>query len=130
AEAASSSTKFITSASDWLSEPDNTLWSGDNAQGPCPDGWRVPTADELSVLSFGTSTNRLAIAGTVPGEYLYLPAAGGCYSSGGWYAQGSGGHYWSSTVNGTNAKYLTFYGTPNVTALNRAYGFSVRCIQK
>ncbi|MDR1882630.1 MAG: FimB/Mfa2 family fimbrial subunit, partial [Prevotella sp.] len=39
AEAASSSTKFITSASDWLSEPDNTLWSGDNAQGPCPDGW-------------------------------------------------------------------------------------------
>ena len=37
---------------DWLVSADNTLWN-DNAKSvydPCPYGWRVPTAEDLSVL--------------------------------------------------------------------------------
>ncbi len=37
---------------DWLVVADNTLWSDDKKSlyDPCPFGWRVPTADDLSVL--------------------------------------------------------------------------------
>ncbi|MDD3038685.1 fimbrillin family protein [Bacteroides sp.] len=41
---------FITNASgnDWLTSPsDNTFWVGENVQGPCPKGYRLPTAYEL-----------------------------------------------------------------------------------
>ena len=37
---------------DWLVTPDNNLWN-ENAKSiydPCPYGWRVPTADDMSVL--------------------------------------------------------------------------------
>lgn len=37
---------------DWLTSTDNTLWSDTekSVYDPCPKGWRVPTADDLSVL--------------------------------------------------------------------------------
>ncbi len=43
---------------------------------------------------------------------------------------GSNGNYWSSTVSGTNARYLTFYSSnAAMNSNNRANGFSVRCIK-
>jgi uncharacterized protein (TIGR02145 family) len=140
--------KFITSGTgDWLKPgegegegEDDDRWQGDNAQGPCPNGWRVPTADELTVLqekyvaaNFDVGDdNRLKIVGDT-GQNLYLPAAG--YrrdTNGGWTAQGTWGSYWSSTASATKAMYFGFNGNPQaeVSEYNRAYGYSVRCIQK
>ena len=43
---------------------------------------------------------------------------------------GSNGHYWSSTVNGTNARNLNFNsGNANMNNNNRANGFSVRYLK-
>jgi uncharacterized protein (TIGR02145 family) len=43
---------------------------------------------------------------------------------------GSNGNYWSSTVNGTNAKNLNFNSSnANLNNNNRADGLSVRCIK-
>jgi uncharacterized protein (TIGR02145 family) len=42
---------------------------------------------------------------------------------------GSNGNYWSSTVDGTNARNLNFNSSDaNFNSNNRANGFSVRCI--
>jgi hypothetical protein len=44
--------------------------------------------------------------------------------------QGTNGNYWSSTVNGTNARNLNFNSTAaNTNNNNRANGFSVRCLK-
>ena len=38
---------------DWLVVADNTLWNDENKSiyDPCPYGWRVPTAEDLSILT-------------------------------------------------------------------------------
>jgi uncharacterized protein (TIGR02145 family) len=129
--------KFITSASDWLIEPDDDLWSGANAQGPCPNGWRVPTAEELTVLADHAGISFSAGNLTIPhdgqsGANLNLPAGGARFgSSAVWSSRGAGGCYWSSTVSDASAMRLFFNSaTPVVNASIRADGFSVRCIQK
>jgi len=44
--------------------------------------------------------------------------------------QGTNGNYWSSTVNGTNARNLNFNSTEaNTNNNNRANGFTVRCLK-
>ncbi|MDR1883176.1 MAG: fibrobacter succinogenes major paralogous domain-containing protein, partial [Prevotella sp.] len=133
--------KFITNSSaetfnDWLNLQNDFLWSGENAQGPCPDGWRVPTEAELTVLkerSVSFDTNRLKISGDVAGQNLYLPAAGFRDPDGTWYFQGGRGFYWSSSIDsnsGTSAMRLYFNGgSPTMTEFGRGGGFSVRCIQ-
>ena len=43
---------------------------------------------------------------------------------------GSNGNYWSSTVNGDNARNLNFNsGNANMNSNNRANGSSVRCLK-
>ncbi|MCI5139771.1 MAG: hypothetical protein D3922_15480 [Candidatus Electrothrix sp. AR1] len=43
---------------------------------------------------------------------------------------GSNGNYWSSTVDGTNARNLNFNsGNADLNSNNRANGFSVRCLK-
>jgi uncharacterized protein (TIGR02145 family) len=43
---------------------------------------------------------------------------------------GSNGSYWSSSVDGSGARYLLFYsGYAGMHHSDRADGFSVRCIQ-
>ncbi|MDR1881827.1 MAG: fibrobacter succinogenes major paralogous domain-containing protein, partial [Prevotella sp.] len=129
--------KFIThgaSPYNWLSPKDDYLWSGAKAQGPCPDGWRVPVSDEFTGLASGVfADSRLKIQGDVSGKDLYLPAAGNRsnYSHATWSYRGAAGHYWSSTVSGNNATKLAFSdGVQDVTTDRRAAGASVRCIQE
>lgn len=77
--------KFITNGNDpydWLSPQDYTLCSGANDQAVCPNGWRLPTDTELTVLkdkydaNKNLAANRISIAGDVATETLYLPATG------------------------------------------------------
>ena len=114
---------------------------------PCPDGFRVPTnAQWLGVLntalntitrtgSWSNSETNFTSAisfGTSTMETLTLPAAGfRLFSDGTLYNRGSYGNYWSSTVDASTARYLTFGSSGASTSnVGRAIGFSVRCVSE
>jgi uncharacterized protein (TIGR02145 family) len=62
---------------------------------------------------------------------FFLPASGRRNSNGVLADQGNSTGYWSSTITGNDAYYLTF-GPSSVTPayiLSRAYGFALRCIK-
>lgn len=111
---------------------------------PCPAGWRVPTyaewraigVENTSVIKEWDSTNKLmTIAGAESGQKLILPAAGLRFrSTGNSEYQSENGYYWSSSPQSSNVRaifmYLDFeYKELSANTLDRAYGFSVRCIQ-
>jgi len=60
----------------------------------------------------------------------FLPAAGlRNRNNGALNSVGTNGYYWSSTVSGTVARYLSFNsGLVSVYVNSRAWGFSVRCV--
>jgi uncharacterized protein (TIGR02145 family) len=133
-------TMFIISAGDWLNsgDKDDYLWSGDNAQGPCPNGWRVPTSGELNVLS-GKHIPANFVEGRLliphdegqSGDDLYLPGTGFRNSDGTWVELGGNGRYWSSSVSDDVAIRFSFYReSKSVFTTNRASALTVRCIQK
>ena len=113
---------------DWLAtQADPDRWATAK-QGPCPAGYHVPTNAEWNTAdTFGAWNNN---TDTFNSD-LKLPSAGlrsrinGLLSG-----QGTSGYYWSSTVSGTNARNLYFDSTAAFTTnLNRAFGFSVRCLK-
>ncbi len=115
---------------DWRSPQNENLWQGvSGVNNPCPVGFRLPTQVEWSALvSLASITNSV----TAYNSSLKLPLAG--YRSGGSAAlgsQGSYGFYWSSSPNGTDSYYLGFTasGVGPAGDVNRAFGFSVRCVK-
>lgn len=106
------------------------------ANDPCPAGWRVPTNAELTLLvgkgqHNGSSTDRMITIPGTNGINLLLPAAGYRYYDGSSGPLGTYGYFWSSSVNGTSARYVSFNSGLLLTGnFNRAYGFSVRCVQE
>ena len=131
---------FITSTSDWLTIKDDTRWNGSTkgTHDPCPSGFRVPTETELEAERnnggtgfWGTGSEQDNAAGAFA-SVLKLPLAGRrSRSNGTLYLEGSNGGYWSSTVSGTNARFLVFNSSnAAMYPFNRAYGFSVRCIKE
>jgi len=123
---------FILAASnpaDWRSPQNINLWQGVNGENnPCPTGFRLPTLAEWYVERENWNTNNSAGAFSSP---LKLSAAGlRNYSTGTISNVGTLGYYWSSTVDGTSSRCLSF-GSSNTNLLNNyhAYGLSVRCIK-
>jgi uncharacterized protein (TIGR02145 family) len=115
-----------------LTETGNT-WT--TAKNPCPAGWRLPTQAELASLGDGTWTTVNGVSGRLFGNgdnTLFLHAAGyRYYSRGSAYGVGSGGFYWSSSVNGTLTYYMLFTSRgvyPRSYSYGRATGLSVRCV--
>ena len=108
---------------DWRSPQNALLW-----QGVIADGWRLPTNAEWNAerLSWGSNNSAGAY-----GSVLKLPVAGFRFSNiGSLYNVGSHGYYWSSTVDGSNSRLLTFSSSNAITHFNyRAYGYSVRLIK-
>ena len=120
--------KFILEPSspyDWLSSQNNNLWQGVNGiNNPCPQGYRIPS--EAEWLSWGLTNSSTAL-----GSALKLPATGfRDYYDDWFFAVGSTGFYWSSTVSGTEARNLAFQSSTAGTNVEaRASGFAVRCIK-
>lgn len=146
--------KFYMSTSspyDWALYKNDQLWNDGTEDepkktdyDPCPDGWRVPTHEELSALghehSSMTSSNDKNGC-WFSGEYTYqedapqvfFPAAGYRYGdSGNAHSRGDVGSYWNSTLSGNHGKYLYFSGNyvSSISGSYRARGGSVRCVQE
>ena len=149
-------TTFITynnSNYDWYStsssSTDNTRWTeSDKSKSiydPCPAGWRVPDGSSNGVWSTalgssssysGTydSTNRgMNFSGKFgSASTIWYPASGSRNSYDGSLGGGNG-NYWSASPYDYYAYTLYLYSGGSVTPsydINRAYGFSVRCLQE
>ena len=145
-------TTFITYNSrnnDWYytgdSSTDNTRWTtsetAKSIYDPCPAGWRVPDGGGNGIWSkagFGAttydSTNEgMSFSISSPSTTWY-PASG--YRSdydGSLDDVGNDGYYWSASPYDSYAFYLAFLSNGNVylsNVDNRAYGWSVRCLQE
>ena len=132
----------------WDNTTDSRLidnWGADNstseywerANDPCPQGWRVPTEEELQSLynsgSIWVTKNGVngRLFGNVPNQ-VFLPAAGWRDYVVGWLnGVGESGVYWSSTMH--NAENTLFFLRDNVSSSRGGYGYrsdalSVRCV--
>lgn len=114
--------------SDWRSPQNNTLWQGvSGTNNPCPTGYRLPTETEWNAERSSWSSNNSAGAFA---SRLKLPLAINRLHSDGSINRATGGYYWSSTVDGTNARYIVFGSSSAVLSTGlRALGLSVRCIK-
>ena len=108
---------------------------------PCPAGWRVPTATQLTGLANNTQNSRTLVGswtnnstnysvGYRFGQSLFLPAAGfRGDSNGSLLNRGFSGTYWSSTENSSRSRILLFTSiVASVGTEFRTFGFSVRCV--
>lgn len=115
----------------------------------CPEGWKVPSIQELDVLAeyLGGTTTAGAYLKETGTDHWYAPnkdannstgfsgiAGGGRGSVGEWVSFGTFGRYWSATkIDEYNAlgKTLIFDQTWfNTNQFNVHFGFSVRCLKE
>lgn len=136
AEEAMNTDSFITNINkDWLTSYKNDLWSGENAQGPCPKGWRVPTADEMKIfenanLSYEAETQTFLFFGDVEGEELNMPSRVHVVGGGG--RASNQAYYWSGTPSGNSGAGMVSFNTtaqkPSYSTIARSNGYPVRCV--
>ena len=120
---------FIVRGSDWRTSTYDNLWQGVNGiNNPCPSGYRLPTSPELEAERFSWSSNNASGAIASP---LKLPMAGFRSGTNGVLNNvGTGGHFWSSGVGGTNSSNLDFSSSSaGMSYSYRAFGAAVRCIK-
>jgi uncharacterized protein (TIGR02145 family) len=114
---------------DWRNPQNSNLWIGVNGvNNPCPFGFRIPTETELNNdrLSWGANNS----SGAFSSNRKLVVAGDRVDSDGTLLNVGSLGRYWSSTINGTNSRYLGFSSTfSGIDNGLRARGHSVRCIK-
>jgi len=141
-----------------VSPPSNTLKTAElwqylryAAYNPCPEGWRVPSYNELKALK-GSSTKTTLVSGThgstkdIMGVYLdgsdatapssgvFLPCGGYRDTNGEASSRGTYASYWSSSLQSGNQDDAYCMGVDDYyAACGRAYrakGYYVRCVQK
>lgn len=116
------------SPKDWREPQNDTLWQGLDGTNPCPQGFRLPTEEELDAekRSWG-SGNKEAAAFASPLKFV---VAGKREWEDGTFYTTPDGFYWSSTVDGSDARYLIIMGDfAFIPPFTRASGMSVRCIK-
>jgi uncharacterized protein (TIGR02145 family) len=114
---------------DWRNPQNSTLWQGLNgSNNPCPTGFRLPTVAEwnLEIAGWSSNTNLGAFVSS-----LKLPMAGSRSASiGDISLAGSGGYYWTSTLDGTRSRVVVISETQAFVSTSiRGDGKSVRCIR-
>ena len=143
---------FFRDSNDWLSTSNYELWNCGTKSSPvktgydpCPEGWRVPTNEELgdlAVFDYDFTTNEgltgmLFYDVQLLDSQVFLPASG--YRSGWgdslrWVR--SDGYYWSSSYGGFGAYLLSFNNNNldlpfgDLNSGSRVHGLSVRCLQE
>lgn len=117
---------------DWLTKPHNMLWQGKNGlNNPCPEGFRIPTLDELKSESelIGLKNRNDFFT-----SFLKFPSAGyRFYGDNGFdyiVRKGTAGSIHSSTAYGKNSAYLYFDYMSFSGGQSRSTGNSVRCIKE
>lgn len=123
----------------WPSTPYNSIeWQSKNS--PCPEGYVVPTADQLATLldtehvSSSWSplifSNGYRFTDKATNASLFLPA-GGYYNTSGTLGNNGAGRYWSSTAQkNSTASYLGFNNAgANMSNGDFRNGFLVRCVR-
>ena len=119
---------------DWLSTPDNTLWTGANpATNPCPAGFRIPTESEWNAEKDLFSPQNVQGAFASPLK-LTMPGMLTSFSSSGAYftAKNAHGQYLTQTASSNGrAKYFGINSSGLWWDDNywKSHGMSVRCIQ-
>ncbi|MEN9975862.1 MAG: hypothetical protein RIR36_22 [Bacteroidota bacterium] len=117
----------LTTPYDWRQNPNNDLWQGaTGTNNPCPSGYRVPTESEWQAEINSWETATLAGAFASP---LKLCATGVRDRGTGSVSATTTGYYWSSTVSGSNSRFLNLNSSVNWDNFERGYGISVRCIK-
>ncbi len=114
---------------DWRSPQNANLWQGVNGvNNPCPTGYRLPTNTELNAERLTWSVNSSTGAFS---SSLKWTVCGYRYNVDGAINNLSAlGHYWSSTIDGTNVIHLAISSTNAYMYSNyRSGGFTVRCIK-
>ena len=122
----------------WNATPaEGNTWERTND--PCPQGWRVPTIEELTILhgvGYSDFTQQNGVngyfLGTAPNR-IFLPAPGGrCGKTGVLVSVGVTGGYWSSTKwehDDTWARNFNFCSNSFGMGTGwRGNGSSVRCV--
>jgi uncharacterized protein (TIGR02145 family) len=126
--------------------PTGTVWEA--ANDPSPEGWRVPTVDELVTLletskvtkyfTANHGVNGFLFTDIATGNELFLPTAGyRAGAAGTLYYPDFRGSYWSSTASDlvgreTYAHKIVLYGDGSASHVidQFEYGFSVRSVKK
>ena len=125
-------TSLVPTSPAWDNTNDNTYTGWDPAKDPCTillgAGWRIPTYTEWFNAD-GAPQNWASSTATF-NSVLKLHMAG-CLSFGALSLRGSSGYYWGRTqYSGTIGWYLYFNsGNSGMYNLNKAYGFSLRCLK-
>ena len=111
----------------------NESYDWQAANDPCTillgTGWRIPTKTEWkNADNTGGWDNYNGTYASV----LKLHAAGYLYNSdGSLHNRGSNGNYWSSTQPSSTGGWSLYFGSgySNISNLDKAYGFSLRCLR-
>ena len=134
---------------DWVSPQNDKLWNSGTEEAPvkteydpCPEGWRVPTYDELVDLrrnrsAWSTEGGQYGywfsgpVSYTATAPQIFLSAAGNINDEARENYRGSQGSYWSSRPTSSSAYYFFFDNSSFVMYnTSRSYGHSVRCVQE
>jgi uncharacterized protein (TIGR02145 family) len=121
---------FILNSDDWRSPPNNNLWQGLNGlNNPCPNGYRIPTENELDAERLSWNSNNSTGAFGSP---LKLSLAGYRYNANSSIAfLGTDSFLWSSTIS-THVSRNLYFNNNNalINFDSRGSGLSVRCIKE
>jgi uncharacterized protein (TIGR02145 family) len=122
---------FITATSspnDWRTPQNNNLWQGlEGINNPCPEGWRVPSSDELDAERLSWNSNNSSGAYDSP---LKWSVGGVRNETGAFFWVGSHAAVWSYNVSGSGAGAVRYTGSgANMTSYNRAHTASLRCVK-
>ncbi len=124
---------------DWTSKDSDgskrkALWEKTDGTSICPNGFRVPTIEELKAETIDNNTGKdvkVIDRDTAFKNFLKFPVSGFRNNDDAFlYLQGDRGIVWSSSPGGSDGQDVSFSGSgADGDWYGRANGFSVRCLK-